>query len=71
VTDDTAPVVAIGQRWKEVDPRTERVVEILELTDDGKRARIRTVGSGGWGSWAKLARFNGKRGGYALVQEAP
>lgn len=63
-----------GQRWKEVDPRFSRVVEVLEVREgDIKSVLIASVdpftNTVGRKNWASKSRFNGKRGNYALVTE--
>jgi hypothetical protein len=69
--------IKIGQQWKEVDPRFERVVEVVEIAPTGVRpVKIKTVGSSnanaiGRTTWADAGRFNGKRGGYALITKEP
>lgn len=78
--------IEVGQIWKEVDPRYERYVIIVSAVLDPTRKSktpfisIRTVvpvGSG-WGiaprsrvTHVAPARFNGKRGGYSFVKDAP
>jgi hypothetical protein len=67
--------IELGQRWKEVDPRFERIVEVVGLDSESFDRQggvmIRTVGSRRIGTWARLSRFNGKRGGYELVEAEP
>lgn len=67
--------IEVGQRWREVDPRFNRIVAIVEIDERGEgsvllRNATKTGGQGSRGyrtTWAKLSRFNGKRGGYAPV----
>lgn len=63
---------AVGQIWKEVDPRQERYLRIEHGSPFGKVA-VRTVvkKDGRWVdapysriSYCAAVRFNGKRGGY-------
>lgn len=64
-----------GQVWREVDPRRERFVHVISNGDTPKVA-IQTVERDGAG-WKLVAgtrvnhvdpsRFNGRRGGYILV----
>jgi hypothetical protein len=72
--------IAVGQVWKEVDPRFTRYVQV-EAIHGGHRANIaiRTVieKSGVWEpkkgarlSYADGTRFDGRRGGYAFHQAA-
>lgn len=53
---------AIGSRWREVDPRFDRVVVVVSYDKQQRKVGIST---GGNLTWAKVERFNGKRGGYA------
>lgn len=74
------PRPAVGQIWKEVDPRFNRHVRI-EVCHQGSRRNIaiQTVSLGADGSWCKVRgsrlsyvdpeRFNGKRGCYAIHTE--
>ncbi|WCM21401.1 hypothetical protein NDK50_08115 [Paraburkholderia bryophila] len=64
--------LAVGQKWREVDPRVHRIVEIVQIatTTERRCIQIKTVESAnpnaiGKLSWADRQRFNGKRGGYA------
>lgn len=69
--------LAVGQRWRDVDPRHKepRVFEIISIDDRNKSVRIRTLGHLGphGGNLrctdAKFSRFNGKRGGYEYRAE--
>lgn len=60
--------LAKGQRWKEVDPRFNRVVEIVECEQGRSQVVVRRVESDGTlnkrRNYASVSRFNGKRGGY-------
>lgn len=68
-----------GQIWKEVDPRFKRYVRIIGVYLGNRRVVIETVGFDKVSGWFKrpktattqadIARFNGKRGGYALHQD--
>lgn len=70
-------MIAVGQIWKEVDGRFERQVLIKRI--GAEHALIRSVFKNRVGQWvvtprsrdveAKLERFNGKRGGYGLVED--
>jgi hypothetical protein len=62
---------AVGQIWKEVDPRKERYVRVerVDIETIMVRRVIRPFGSWTHAArsperWAKASRFNGKRGGY-------
>lgn len=78
MTEDQV-IPCIGDIWQEADPRFERYVEITGLDSQGNNGTgavqiltvYRTPETIGWKSrggyrWAKLTRFNGKRGGYKL-----
>jgi hypothetical protein len=68
----TGVEIAVGQKWREVDPRFTRVVEVVGTDHLGflgiGAVQIQTVypEKSARRSWARLSRFNGKRGGYAL-----
>lgn len=70
------PEIKVGQQWREVDPRFTRIVEILAVgTGTIRPIKLRTILFGGSefigrATYANRERFNGKRGGYALVKEA-
>jgi hypothetical protein len=63
--------------WREVDPRTERYVRIIGVDPSGVHIRSVWKINGVWKAKyrsriaiANPARFNGKSGGYAFVEEA-
>lgn len=69
---------AVGQIWREVDPRHERYIRVESVGIED--ASVRSVIFDGtiWvdapksrQAFASLKRFNGKRGGYDLHMEAP
>jgi hypothetical protein len=67
--------IAQGQCWKERDGRFNRTVVIVAVNRDAGRVAIRTIDpvSGmvaGRLTWASIARFNGKVGGYVFAREA-
>lgn len=63
------PNVAAGQVWEEVDPRVDRKVVVLSVTNT--YAMIRNVKfKSGSGTRALLSRFHGKRCGYRFVSES-
>ena len=71
--------LAVGQIWKEVDPRAERFVRIESVGMGRRNVSIRTVVKRdfGWSdaprsrlSYADGERFDGRRGGYEF-HEAP
>lgn len=62
-----------GDIWKEVDPRAERYVRVMEVSSGYARmARCDAQGDNCATRFtrARLDRFHGKRGGYALHQSA-
>ena len=69
----TGVEIVIGQLWREVDSRFERIVRVANTDSVSEKVQIEctSVGSnfgrGSGARWAKLSRFNGKRGGYALT----
>ena len=64
------PRPAVGQLWREVDPRFVRVVVVLAVSDYAVTIRNRDH-QGGSGRLASISRFNGKRGGYRYVADRP
>lgn len=65
---------AIGDVWKEIDPRVERYVRVVAT--NGEWIRLRTCDKDGAFTSARVTRaafrrFHGMRGGYALVSELP
>ncbi|MCA8250518.1 hypothetical protein LGN12_25500 [Burkholderia multivorans] len=66
----------IGQIWREVDPRFNRYVEVLEIHNgEIKSVLICNVdpmtNQRGRKTWASKGRFNGKRSGYELWCRTP
>lgn len=63
-------VVAIGQRWRENDPRIDRVVEVVGFSNRNGliRVLIQAITSRKPTN-AALERFNGNRGCYKLEVE--
>lgn len=55
--------VKVGQTWREVDPRFQRMVKVVGFCASGKVI----IETGGKKTKAKRDRFSGKRGGYELV----
>lgn len=55
----------IGSRWKENDPRVERIVTVLGYEE--RTGQVCITSKPGVISWANPKRFNGKRGGYSRV----
>lgn len=68
------PAVAVGQVWKDNDPRvTRRHLKVLQV--NGSRAQIQRCSIDGAllslrPTWAQLSRFNGRQQGYSIVSEA-
>lgn len=54
----------VGSKWKEVDLRVSRTIEVIRYDVANRRVRINCLETQRL-SWAKLERFNGKSGGYA------
>lgn len=76
----TQPEIKAGQIWREVDPRSERFVRVRYPCAGGRAIAIETVvpylhawirKRGSRENEAATERFNGKRGGYALHEDAP
>lgn len=73
------PLVRAGQVWRENDARATRYIRVTGTAGDGV-VSIETVYNAD-GAWfrchgtrmgqARLDRFNGKRGGYVLQEDAP
>jgi hypothetical protein len=68
--------IRVGQIWRELDPRTERHVSIEAVAEHTVAIRTVVRSDGQWAyarpSYtrdAARARFNGRRGGYELVEE--
>lgn len=66
--------IKVGQIWREVDPRTNRHVKVIEIADwSVKSIKITTIdpltNTLGRSNWASRERFNGKRGGYELHRD--
>lgn len=59
-----------GELWREVDPRFQRTIEIK--TDPVENRGEKRIGvvcrESGRETWPLLARFNGRRGGYARIE---
>lgn len=56
----------VGSKWKEVDTRVKRTVEIIRHDLANGRVRINCLETQKL-TWAKPERFNGKSGGYQRV----
>jgi hypothetical protein len=57
------PYPPIGSKWKEVDSRVQRTIEVIRLDLPNHRVRINCLETQKL-TWAKPERFNGKSGGY-------
>ena len=53
----------VGSKWKEVDTRVKRTVEVIRHDLTNGRVRINCLETQKL-TWAKPERFNGKSGGY-------
>lgn len=56
----------IGTKWLDRDLRSKRTVEVIRHDLAARRVRIHCIETETL-SWAKPERFNGKSGGYALL----
>jgi hypothetical protein len=56
----------VGSKWKEIDVRVARTVEVIRYDTTKGLVRINCIETQRL-TWAKLERFNGKRGGYAKI----
>ena len=66
------PSLACWQVWEEVDPRSSRQVVVVKIVNEAgvNRAQIRCIKPmNGRFTWARVDRFNGKRGGYKFVRQ--
>src|SRR5258706_4421905 len=59
---------SIGSKWKDLDSRVKRTVEVIRYDPAKPRIRIACLQTQRL-SWAQPERFNGKSGGYAKVDE--
>jgi hypothetical protein len=59
---------AIGSKWKDLDSRVQRTVQVIRYDPAKPRVRIACMETQRL-SWAKPERFNGKSGGYAKLGE--
>jgi hypothetical protein len=53
----------VGSKWKEVDTRVQRTIEVIRHDMANRRVRINCLETQKL-TWAKPERFNGKSGGY-------
>jgi len=56
----------VGSRWKDLDRRVKRTIQVVRLDTAKRRVRIHCIETDVL-SWAKPERF-GKSGGYTLIQ---
>jgi hypothetical protein len=61
-----APHPPVGSKWKELDRRVKRTVQIVRHDPANRRVRIYCLETQQL-SWAKPERFNGKSGGYVQL----
>jgi DNA-binding IscR family transcriptional regulator len=67
--------IKVGQIWREVDPRFNRYIQVVEIANSTVRPiKLATIdietNALGRKTWASRERFNGKRGGYELYKDA-
>ena len=53
----------VGSKWKEIDTRVERTLEVIRHDLQNGRVRIHCIETQKL-TWAKPERFNAKSGGY-------
>ena len=58
----------VGSKWEERDIRVSRTVQVIRYDLAKRRVRIACLETERL-TWAKVQRFNGKSGGYALLSE--
>ena len=56
----------VASKWRELDPRVARTVQIIRYDLANTRVRIYCAETRQL-TWAKPDRFNGKRGGYEKI----
>jgi hypothetical protein len=56
----------VGSKWKELDFRVVRIVQVVRYDLSRRRVRIACLETDKL-TWAKVERFNGKSKGYGLV----
>jgi len=56
----------VGSRWKDLDRRVQRTIQVVRLDTGKRRVRIHCIETDVL-SWAKPERF-GRSGGYILIQ---
>ena len=56
----------VGSRWKDLDRRVKRTIQVVRLDQGKRRVRIHCIETDVL-SWAKPERF-GKSGGYIRIQ---
>jgi len=56
----------VGSKWKEVDLRVTRTVQVVRYDIANGRVRINCLETQRL-TWAKFERFNGKSGGYVKM----
>jgi hypothetical protein len=61
-----AQLPPLGSKWKEVDERVNRTVEVIRYDTEKRRVRIACLETQKL-TWAKPERFNGKSGGYIRI----
>jgi hypothetical protein len=56
----------VGSKWKEMDGRVNRTVQVIRYDLTNQRVRIACIETERL-TWAKAERFNGQQGGYAAI----
>jgi len=65
--------IKIGQLWLELDNRSIRDVEVVDICEETGKILIQKVDSNTGNKYGKITRakkgrFNGKSGGYLLIE---
>lgn len=66
LTPQNDPYPPVGSRWKDLDRRVKRTIQVVRLDTAQKRVRIHCIETDVL-SWAKPERF-GRSGGYIRIQ---
>ena len=64
--NEAKPYPTVGSRWKDLDRRVQRTIQVVRLDTTKRRVRIHCIETDVL-SWAKPERF-GKSGGYIRIQ---
>jgi hypothetical protein len=63
---NSSTLPTVGSRWKDLDRRVKRTIQVVRLDPSKRRVRIHCIETDVL-SWAKPERF-GKSGGYIQLQ---